>query len=86
MQEPSPTAWLREAEICSHRPAVTPRLLDTWREKGLITYSRTTDAVNSPALYRLVDVDVLMNSLVTPARCGPLAVPAEAAPTLTATK
>lgn len=67
-----PTVWETAARICEVRPALNERWFKTKRDERVLPYTKT-GGVTAPCLYRLRDVDALLDGMSTPATAGPLA-------------
>lgn len=67
-----PNVWYTVEQILEVRPALNWRWFKTKRDARLLPFTKT-GGQTSPCLYRLRDVDALLDGMVVSAEHGPLA-------------
>jgi len=71
---PPDDGWHTAEHIMAKRPALTTRGIRRWAEGGLLPYWKRGAGDTSVRLFKLADVDALIESTYRPATHGPLAV------------
>ena len=67
-----PNTWRTERQILRLRPYLASRTIKTWRENGLLRYSKRGIGVRAMCLYRLSDIDQLIDGFIVEPTHGPL--------------
>ncbi len=65
-------AWRTADRVIALRPFLTLRTIRTWRESGRLRYSRRGAGTRALTLYRLRDIDELIEGFIVEPTCGPL--------------
>ncbi len=66
-------AWKTIDQVLAVRPFLTERTVRTWRESRRLRYSRRGAGTRALALYRLRDIDQLIEGFIVEPTNGPLA-------------
>lgn len=67
------STWRTIDQVLELRPFLTERTVRTWRDTRRLRYSRRGAGTRATALYRLCDIDQLVESFVVEPTRGPLA-------------
>lgn len=65
--------WHTIHQVIARRPALTERSIQRFCDQGLLPFYKRGTGQTSPRLYKLADVDRLIEGTFVPATKGPLA-------------
>lgn len=67
---PDPKDWHTLAQLVAARPFLTPRTVTYWCETGQLRYTQRGQGGNAMRLFKLADVDVVLDRHVKNNECG----------------